>query len=296
MPDPTRENRSEGARTQSGSSPSSSQPTPGPGARSNAQSAQFQNIVTYTVVAGDTLSTIATRFKVEGGFEALALLNGLADVGAINVGQKLKIPSSRPAASQSPEAKKTEAQAEVQSEPQEKAAEAATATGAAQPEAVADEEIEWLAGSWTITHYTFAMEDDPVHADSKLVSAPGLDPKEKYKKSFLGSPLGVKMQGTGLAANGRYIMYVGNGRYAYGIGGAKGNPTSWKSVAVDPAKISLGSSVIIESYRDKGPFLANDTGGAINGRHIDVFVGAVPIKTAYALGTKKSRVGIHKKR
>jgi 3D (Asp-Asp-Asp) domain-containing protein len=46
------------------------------------------------------------------------------------------------------------------------------------------------------------------------------------------------------------------------------------SIAVDPGVISLGSRVYIPAYRHDGHggwFIAQDTGGAINGRHIDVF-------------------------
>ena len=56
---------------------------------------------TYTVVAGDTLLTIATRFGTTT--EAIAQLNSLADPNALTLGQKLQIPGSgfgRAAASQ----------------------------------------------------------------------------------------------------------------------------------------------------------------------------------------------------
>lgn len=46
------------------------------------------------------------------------------------------------------------------------------------------------------------------------------------------------------------------------------------SVAVDPGVIPLGSRVYVPAYRDDGHggwFIAQDTGGAINGRHIDVY-------------------------
>ena len=47
---------------------------------------------TYTVVAGDTLLTIATRFGTTT--EAIAQLNSLADPNALTLGQKLQIPGS----------------------------------------------------------------------------------------------------------------------------------------------------------------------------------------------------------
>jgi hypothetical protein len=46
-----------------------------------------------------------------------------------------------------------------------------------------------------------------------------------------------------------------------------------RSVAVDPSLIPLGSHIFIPAYQsiNGGWFEADDTGGAINGRHIDVF-------------------------
>jgi 3D domain len=48
----------------------------------------------------------------------------------------------------------------------------------------------------------------------------------------------------------------------------------YQSIAVDPGLIPLGSRVYVPAYRSDGHggwFVAQDTGGAINGRHIDVF-------------------------
>jgi len=48
--------------------------------------------------------------------------------------------------------------------------------------------------------------------------------------------------------------------------------TPYESVAVDPDVIPMGSKVYIPQYRRHGGwFTAADTGGAINGRHVDVF-------------------------
>lgn len=49
---------------------------------------------------------------------------------------------------------------------------------------------------------------------------------------------------------------------------------SYQSIAVDPQVIPLGSRVYLPAYRNDGHggwFIAQDTGGAINGRHIDVY-------------------------
>jgi 3D (Asp-Asp-Asp) domain-containing protein len=49
----------------------------------------------------------------------------------------------------------------------------------------------------------------------------------------------------------------------------------WRTIAVDPSLIRFGSRVYIPYYRQvrgaTGWFVANDTGGAIGGRHIDVY-------------------------
>ncbi len=48
----------------------------------------------------------------------------------------------------------------------------------------------------------------------------------------------------------------------------------YKSIAVDPSVIPLGSRVYIPAYKHDGHggwFIAQDTGGAINGRHVDVY-------------------------
>lgn len=47
----------------------------------------------------------------------------------------------------------------------------------------------------------------------------------------------------------------------------------WRSLAVDPRLIPMGSRLYIPAYSDRGGgwFLAQDTGGAIIGRHVDVY-------------------------
>lgn len=127
------------------------------------------------------------------------------------------------------------------------------------------------------------------------MKAPGLNENELYRASFLDKKIGVGMQGTGLAENGKYIMWAGNGRYKYGVGGKYESINKpFKQIAIDPKYIAPRSKVVVEGYEDKGEMSADDTGGRIKGLHIDVFSGAIPISQAYALGTKKGRVGVLK--
>lgn len=69
----------------------------------------------------------------------------------------------------------------------------------------------------------------------------------------------------------RYVPLVG---VTFAPGHGRPGMTYYRSLAVDPALIPMGSRVHIPAYRDKpggGWFVAQDTGGAIRGRHVDVY-------------------------
>jgi 3D (Asp-Asp-Asp) domain-containing protein len=78
-------------------------------------------------------------------------------------------------------------------------------------------------------------------------------------------------------ASGRWSN--GTGRRTLPYGGVTFGPqtsrplTYYHSIAVDPRLIPLGSRVYVPAYRHIGGgwFLAQDTGGAIRGRHIDIY-------------------------
>ena len=136
---------------------------------------------------------------------------------------------------------------------------------------------QWLnsGNPFQVTHYNRISENDPKFASgdlAEMITAPGLD--EPHKKGFLGSPYGVKMQGTGTASDGRNIMWAGNGRYAYGAGGAYAPvERPLEQIAVDPTVIPKRSKVYVDCH--KRVMSADDTGSAIKGNHIDVYVGAM---------------------
>jgi 3D (Asp-Asp-Asp) domain-containing protein len=82
-------------------------------------------------------------------------------------------------------------------------------------------------------------------------------------------------------SNGRPARPVLPSGGAVFASGAARTLTYWRNVAVDPRMIPQGSRVFIHAYCDtpaRGWFTAADTGGAIIGRHIDVFT-APPAKT-----------------
>ncbi len=76
-----------------------------------------------------------------------------------------------------------------------------------------------------------------------------------------------------------------------GVSFAAGGATAlryYQSIAVDPSVIPLGSRVYVPAYRHDGHggwFVAQDTGGAINGHHIDVY--------RFTAGESEQRRSVH---
>ncbi len=151
-----------------------------------------------------------------------------------------------------------------------------------------------LVPGFRITNYTLARETDlsgQRTGNRTRVSAKGLPGQWPWE--FLCSGRGVAMQGTGITADGKYVHYVrGGGGFCgrdqhlcncknaefsltTGVFGSTGRAlTENYSIAVDPNVIPYGSFVWIDAM--KRWFRADDTGGAIIGRHIDVYVGTQP--------------------
>lgn len=76
----------------------------------------------------------------------------------------------------------------------------------------------------------------------------------------------------------------------YGAGTATGTRcTEGRTIAVDPRVIPLGSKVYIEGF---GDFIAEDTGGAIKGNKIDIYL--KDHDRCYALGVARANVYVMK--
>jgi 3D (Asp-Asp-Asp) domain-containing protein len=162
-----------------------------------------------------------------------------------------------------------------------------------------------IAGTFQLTYYTLASEaaTSGQHTGNTAVDCNKHGLGGCYHREFLCSGYGVAMQGTGLATDGKYIQYVSGGggwssgdtwlnncdgaRFAVtdGVRGASGRLLVVDySIAVDPAVIPLGWYVWIDS--EGHWFRADDTGGAIDGRHIDAYFGA----SGRTLAASSSRV------
>ena len=92
-----------------------------------------------------------------------------------------------------------------------------------------------------------------------------------YWRSRLGSVTFPLERGGWTAGTGRRYVALRGVTFA---SGRSLRLRFYQSIAVDPNVIPLGSRVYIPAYRHDGHggwFVAQDTGGAINGRHLDVY-------------------------
>jgi 3D (Asp-Asp-Asp) domain-containing protein len=146
----------------------------------------------------------------------------------------------------------------------------------------------WYESTFLITGYNVCDEAD---FSGPLVAGRGLN--EQHRSDFLFGARGVPMQGTGRGANGRYIRLQSmaggwhrnqrgnrdevanrNGvvfAYSDSVQGAFGEVSANHSIAVDPEVIPRRAAVDIASV---GTRHADDRGSAINGYHIDNFLGS----------------------
>lgn len=127
--------------------------------------------------------------------------------------------------------------------------------------------------NFKITQYITAKEADSYYTGNKI-TVNGLN--GTYKSDFIED---VKMQGSGLAENGKYVKYY-NGKFSHqtpttALGYA---PTAGTTIATDPYYIPCvkKSDQIYSGYvtiLGIGKRIAQDRGGLITGFHIDVYKG-----------------------
>ena len=65
--------------------------------------------------------------------------------------------------------------------------------------------------------------------------------------------------------------------------------TPYRTIAVDPKVIPLGSIVYVKGFKD--PFLAEDTGGAIKGHKVDICLATRP--EAFKWGRRKVKLVVY---
>jgi len=143
------------------------------------------------------------------------------------------------------------------------------------------------AGEFKITRYVLAREVD--FSDEEMVQDPcGLT--GQYRAAFLAGT-GVPMQGSGLTVDGTVVRTTGGGCFAESecaLTATGTCATAGRTIAVDPTVLGLGSAVWIDGL---GVRQAEDVGGLVEGRHIDVYEGAgVSVQAARDIGVSERLV------
>jgi 3D (Asp-Asp-Asp) domain-containing protein len=129
-----------------------------------------------------------------------------------------------------------------------------------------------------LTTYVLAQEKE-FSEDPSVKDPCGL--KGKFRQKFLFQtgkvpPLGVKKEGSGESLSGKIIQYApSGGKDCFQVVSCPKTKTgtcatAGRTVAVDKTVIPLKSTLLIE---DVGLRVAEDTGGQVNGAHIDVYRG-----------------------
>jgi 3D (Asp-Asp-Asp) domain-containing protein len=153
---------------------------------------------------------------------------------------------------------------------------------------------------WALRFYWIAAETD--FDEPEEVDFADLDAVEIYTRD--GIPLGryperfawhLRMEGTGILADGRVINYAGRCKLGYGTcfepmdpethpfgrGAGRRPLVPYKSVAVDPKFIPIGEPIYVPEFdglilpdgsRHDGCVRADDTGGGIKKKKMDFFV------------------------
>lgn len=147
-----------------------------------------------------------------------------------------------------------------------------------------------LLGRFRNTYYYIIIESEYAHhpINNALLTMDD----EVLAKVSTPFKKALTIEGTGLLLDGRVVNFSGrkNGENRYRVtpnrhGDGVGNCAlaPFHTIAVDPARIPLGSVVLIEETRGMllpdgsihdGIWRAEDVGGAIKGDRIDLFVGA----------------------
>jgi 3D (Asp-Asp-Asp) domain-containing protein len=139
-------------------------------------------------------------------------------------------------------------------------------------------------GSFKVTYYWVTCEDDAKgERDTELLDPDGKS-LGKFRADFAKN---LKLEGTGRTLEGKTLNTAGKGRYHFvkhpwGTGAKGVGLTPFRSLAVDPKVIPIGTKILIaeavgallpDGSTHDGIFTAEDTGGAIKGQHVDLFCG-----------------------
>ncbi|MFP8641844.1 LysM peptidoglycan-binding domain-containing protein [Priestia aryabhattai] len=220
--------------------------------------------MTHKVQQGNTLWSISQQYGVT--VDQIKEWNGLTS-DLIYPGEQLKIQSPNGQAQQSspsvaqaaPEAQQAQAPAEQTQTEQQQAQTEQTQTEQQQAQAEQAQKEQQQA------------QAEQAQKEQQQAQAEQAQ-KEQQQAQAQQQPAESSQQASGKSMTVEATAYTANcagcsGTTATGVD-LKANPNQ-KVIAVDPSVIPLGSKVYVEGY---GEAVAADTGGAIKGNRIDVFV------------------------
>lgn len=119
------------------------------------------------------------------------------------------------------------------------------------------------SAGWLITGYFTPVESDYSGKLDKVYVGGVL---ESFPDAFLNA---VMLQGSGLLPDGSYLSYGSGWRVASTSVVSSGQAIRMGDIATDQRLLPYGTRVVIQGQ----VFIAEDTGGAIVGKHIDIYEG-----------------------
>ncbi|MEW4207144.1 LysM peptidoglycan-binding domain-containing protein [Priestia megaterium] len=234
--------------------------------------------MTHKVQQGNTLWSISQQYGVT--VDQIKEWNGLKS-DLIYPGEQLKIQSPNGQAQQSspsvaqaaPEAQQAQAPAEQTQEEQQQAQVEQTQEEQQQAQVEQTQEEQQQAQVEQAQKEQQQAQAEQAQKEQQQAQAEQAQ-KEQQQAQKEQQPAESSQQASGKSLTVEATAYTANcagcsGTTATGVD-LKANPNQ-KVIAVDPSVIPLGSKVYVEGY---GEAVAADTGGAIKGNRIDVFVPA----------------------
>ncbi|MGB3569915.1 MAG: LysM peptidoglycan-binding domain-containing protein [Priestia megaterium] len=221
--------------------------------------------IVHTVKRGDTLWSIGQHYGVT--VEEIKEWNGLTS-DLVFPGEQFKIKTAQAAQSQTASAPVAKAAPQAQ---QSQTAQAQQEQ-AAQEQAQKEQEQAQVAQAQAAQEQTQKEQAQVAQAQAAQEQAQKEQAAQQQQQAAQQQQQQSQQQASGKSMTVEATAYTANcagcsGTTATGVN-LKSNPNQ-RVIAVDPSVIPLGSKVYVEGY---GQAVAADTGGAIKGNRIDVFV------------------------
>lgn len=128
------------------------------------------------------------------------------------------------------------------------------------------------SGGWFVTGY-YTPGEEEFDGPPTPIAVPGVG-EQTFPANFLKH---VRIEGWGLTRHGWFLGFDHGWIKGDAALNAKGGPLAIGSLAVDRRVIAMGSHIRIPTLASpwsNQEFVADDVGGGIEGKHVDVYCGA----------------------